>query len=46
MSLCSLSNLTIGVSSSSERILFVRPKKLSGYLGKLFDDFLTTKNQR
>ena len=46
MSLCSLSNLTIGVYSVQTSVFFVDPQIMSNYLGRFWEEFLTFKNQR
>ena len=46
MSLCSLANLTIGVFQVLTPDFIVTPKKVYGHLGRLFDEFLTNRNQR
>ena len=46
MSLCSLTNLTIGVLQVLNADFIVAPKKIYGYLGQYYDQYLTNRNER
>lgn len=46
MSLCSLSNLTIGVYSIQDSILFIDPQVASTYCQGFYSDFLAARNEK